>query len=268
MIFNTLFLYHSKDAFIEDILKKGSKNFTTLNYTDILKYHNDEYLYKYIEKNIQKYTINHICILFDQGDASLKLNRLAKIKKIYQCKVSCIFKDSHNSFEYIDRYYALISDIIIIPPLQNIADFYSLLEIPFIFASDLHINIKIRKQSIFASSLIALSTPCLSTNKQMEGSLLDIFINLQNISLSDRMLLIDNKYFYSENIYTLYWSIFRILQQKKILSILSLSALIIKNIYFFPTIIKLFLQMKQSKNLEQQQPIDFINQVLYKEYYL
>ncbi|MBA1438125.1 MAG: hypothetical protein FAF05_03920 [Epsilonproteobacteria bacterium] len=262
---NTLFLYQVDDPTFQQLLQNYSTNYFALHFVQLFENATEKEMHTKVEQLIVTQDINHLCILFNNCDASLDLYWLEHIKNSYNLKTIFIFQNSHNSFEYIDRYYAQIADLIIIPPVEYLDDFYNALEIKNFTLESLESDLTIKKENIFASSLTNLSTPQRKISHQQDEAT-DLFALLDTLRTSKKEILTDKKFLYSQRIYKIFWAIYNLQRYKKSKFIFSL--LQYKNLFYLKEIYLLYRTLLRSQSFQSTNPIELINKALYKEYRL
>jgi hypothetical protein len=267
MTLNTLYLYQTLYEDINSYIKSHSSIYKECNFSKYLNSNVRSNFPKYLEAEISQHKINCLLILLDNCDASLDLILLNKLKDNYKLHIIFIFKNSQNSFEHIDRYYAQISCLTIIDDIPFIRDFYQMLEIETYTLFDSSPNQEILVNNIFSSELSNLSIkPNKEYKKQtivkdMEQQFDEIFLLIKGSKYTSNQLLIDDKFHYAQINYKIYWDLFAFLQNN------SYSIFKWKYIKYYREIFLLYRTMKKS-NLDTSKPIDLINQALYKEYIL
>lgn len=295
---NVLYLYSKTIDFkFKDNISTSVNSIKSLDYIKFLK----ENSYSALEVKIDslvKNNIDMVFIAFNDLDASLDFDFLLNLKEKYNLKFVLIFLNSQNSFEFIDRYYSLLADKVIIDDIPFLEDFYKSLSIScevidfnkFRYISngkkDLDFNIsKIKTQNIFLSSLTNLtkspymryyfyekyinSNSILITNRTLlsyEKQYLNykfrnIIKNLALINDTDKIY-IDEKFKNVINTYKIYWIIFEYLKKRDLK--LLLNPIIIKN---FIKSYKIFNSLKRD-DIKNKVVIDVISKVFYKEYKL
>ena len=257
MIHHSLFIYQSKNQIISEIIKKSSSSFESIDYIQAIKENSQQHFYIQLEKIVQTKRTEVLFILLNHSDASLRLEELYNLKQKYSLKIVSIFLDSLNSFEYIDRYYAQISELVIINETPYIEDFYTMLEINSFKLSLLKTSV-IRKNNIFASSFVNLTskaTPKEEIDSTQEPLLISKLHSLKSVTPT---LLVDSKFIFTQTLYEIYWHLYH----KKYIQLIS-----IKYLKYFLPILKLFTIMNNQKT-KKYEAIDIINQTLYKEYIL
>ena len=264
MKFNSLYAYQTSYQQITDTILNQTDCTRHFNYIDFLKEHSPKALSIRLNNILKNNNIDVFYILFDKNDSSLDVYMLKKFKEKYNFKLVCLFFDSLNSFEYIDRYYAQLADLVIIDNTPYIKEFYQMLEIYTEQVPSVHKTLSIRKNNIFASELNHLCSETFIKTVQTTP-LYDV---LNNISQRNNKItfLLDDKFIYIQKIYKYYWTLYSYLKRKNIFILYSLLKL--ENIKDFLVIIQLYLTMKTYTNLHTQEPIDIINKALYKEYFL
>ena len=148
---NSLLLYQNKLKSKKYLSIKNS-----INYVDIYKkaLNFNSVMESYIEHN----DIKFIIIEFDNCDASLDIKELANLKNKYNLYYIFVFLNHFNSFEYIDRYYAQLADIVVVDDTPYIVDFYELLSYKTYSIQGSFSNKNIDTKNIFASNLNNLTT--------------------------------------------------------------------------------------------------------------
>jgi len=258
-----LLLYQSANNTISTLLKQGASTYEEINFIDTIKKHSQEYLYKLIEDTILSKNIQTIFMLQNNSDSSINIHLLQVIKEQYHLKIVCIFLDSINSFEFIDRYYAQLAELVLLDTTPFITKLYTMLEIQTATIPSFNTRSKLRKNNFFSTSLTSLSNHIVSTNNT--GNI-DIFYLLKNSSISSSKLLLDKKFILSQEIYEIYWSLYHLLIYKRITSFFHLCRF--KNIKHIISIIKLSIHMFADKDLKSTKAIEIINVALYQEYNL
>lgn len=295
---NVLYLYSKTiDIKFKDNISTSVNSIKSLDYIKFLK----ENSYSALEVKIDSLVKNNISIVFiafNNLDASLDFDFLLNLKEKYNLKFILIFLNSQNSFEFIDRYYSLLADKIIIDDVPFIEDFYKSLSIPcevidfnrFRYISnckrDLNFNIsKIKTQNIFLSSLTNLtkktyiryyfhekyidSNSILITNRTLlnyEKQYLNykfksIIKNLTLINGIDKIY-IEEKFKNVISTYKIYWIVFEYLKRRDLK--LLLNPIIIKN---FIKSYKILNSLKRD-DTKNKVAIDVISKAFYKEYKL
>ncbi|MBV5278001.1 MAG: hypothetical protein J0647_03005 [Campylobacteraceae bacterium] len=269
---NTLFLYQSNEPLIKENLELNSSTYYELDFIVKLKNCSADKFHIELNQYISKYEINHLFILLDNCDSSISLTKLYSIKKKHNLKIVFIFRDSPNSFEYIDRYYAQIAELVILDDIPFINDFYKMLEIPTYILKNLRTELNINSTNIFSSSLVNLS---IQPNKEYKKIRYPLSINQQfkeifkYISATPKIypeLLTDKKFTYSQEIYEIYWILYHIIENKNFK--ISLELINPKNFKYITKTFRLLKTMTSSKSLSTNRAIDTINKSLYVEYSL
>ncbi len=268
-MFNLFHIFGVANKELKKSLIKNTYFYEDLDYIDYLKNFRQEELYKYIEKIIIDNKINCMFVTMGNMDCSINLEFLNKLKKTYKIKIVFLFENAELSFEYIDRYYAQLSEMIILYDIEYIKDFYEMLEIKyFILKGKISKNI-INKKNIFSSALNELRGNINFENKDidkgMDNYIKEFLIFLKDTPLLENInLLRDKKNCYAEDIYRIYWILFHF-KKKKELSIF-LRLFTFRNIKYINNMTKLFFILYKEKNIGVKNPINIINKALYKEY--
>jgi len=264
MKLNSLYIYQTGYQQITDTILDQTDCILHFNYIDFLKEHSHKALSVRLNNILQNNSINIFYILFDNNDSSLDIYMLKKFKEKYNLKLVCLFFDSLNSFEYIDRYYAQLADLVIIDNTPYIKEFYDMLEIYTEQVPSVHKTLNIRKNNIFASELNHLCSKIfikVDNPTPLGNALANIYQKNNKTTF-----LLDSKFIYTQKIYKYYWILYHFLERENIFILCNLLKL--KNFKNFLAIIKLYITMKSYTNLHAQEPINIINKALYKEYLL
>lgn len=302
MIYNTLFLATKPLKIFENSFQKYSQSYMRLNYINIIKEKGLEAFQTYLIDKINQSMINLLIIQLKQYDASIDIHFLNTIQKKYNFKLIFIFHNSQNSFEFIDRYYAQIADLIIIDDTPFIDDFYTILQIPFIkidyrkFAfikddlSSLDFNIShIIPNTIFNSSLSNLSQDVHTKYhytkynffryslyrtkyfKQyqilfIQNKIDNCFSLLSKKHLKEGKLLIDAKFKDIQSLYNFYWNLYSLIHDKNYKSLLNFINLNgLKNCI---KIYKLYHYLRTAKKIDQLIHSKVLNDLFYESYQL
>ena len=303
MIYNTLFVSANNISIdFENSFKINSYKYISLDYITIIKEQGIREFEMYLKDIINEADINLIIIKLEKFDASISIDFLISLKKEFKFKLIFIFQDSQNSFEFIDRYYAQISDLIIIDDTPYIDNFYTMLQIPFLkidhrkyfyLNNDLNIlnfNIsRIEPNTIFNSSLSNLSKTVHTNYYYNKYNSLRYFIYTQkyfkeyqilfiNYKISiclllleknystEKKIFIDDKFKNIEFLYIFYWSLYSFIYNKNYKSIFNLI-----NLEGFKNIIKiykLYKYLKKRNHSNELSPSAILNTLFYKKYKL
>ncbi|MDF1883738.1 hypothetical protein JHD49_07305 [Sulfurimonas sp. SAG-AH-194-C21] len=269
MMFHSLFLYQSNYQAIEERVEENSSIYTGFNYIEYLHKNTHTSLMKHINMQIVNHHINTLFILIDNCDSSLKVEELDSLKNKHQLKVIFFFMDSKNSFEYIDRYYAQMADLVILDETPFIGDFYKLLCIET-FTLKHSFKIKnIKKRNFLSSSLINLSSETnvicrdVISAQHLQEQFKEIFTKLSSTFNNNIDLLLDNKHLYAQTIYEIYWNLYHFHKNH------NLDIFHIKYLKYIIEIYKINKQISKNKaDIMKINIIELLNRALYKKYTL
>ena len=259
---NILYLYQEWQLF-SNCLDNLSNKLILLDYIQYIHTHSYQNLYKYIDEQINLNKIDTIFIYFTNCDSSLDIKQLYKIKRTYNLKFAFIFNDSHNSFEYIDRYYAQLADLIILPNIPIIYDFYKTLDMPVYMVEKYLNNKKIIYNNIFSSSLINLVSADIQISDKVDfyADIFNIFEILSNKqTLIPNKLLLDNKFLYTQDLFKIFWILKEYIKNNNTKELLKILKYYKYSFYIF----KLFRYLKH--NQDDLNIIQIFNQLFYKKY--
>ncbi len=260
---NILYLYQDECLFYEN-LDNFSDKLLKINYIQYLCKYTYEKLYQYINEQIDINHIDTLFVYFTNCDSSLDIQELYRIKRDYNLKFVFIFNDSHNSFEYIDRYYAQLADLVIIPNIPIVYDFYKTLGMSVYKIGKYLNNTTLIENNIFSSSLINLISNDIKIshlNTDFNNDILEILNVLLNKEIVlDTKLLLDNKFLYTQDLFKIYWILKTYFRTNKSVYLFKL----LKYYKYSFHIFKLFNYLKYNKN--NLAVIKIFNQLFYKEY--
>ncbi len=263
MIHNILYL-DSKDNNIDLHFSSMSNYFFKINYIKYIDQYGYSSIYEYLKNQIIKNNINIIFISFSDCDSSLDIKKLNMLKKKYNLKYIFIFNDSHNSFEYIDRYYAQLAELVIIPNIPIMNDFYKTLDIPTYIIKSYYKNNIILK-NIFSSSLINLvpNNTTIDNTIDFSHDIINIFNILDNNEVYKiNNILLDDKFLFTQDLFKIFWIIKRYIYSKNIQDAIQLV-----NYYKYAYyIVKLYKYIKNNQN--DLNVLHILNKLFYKEYQL